>query len=165
MCFCICFNYHPVVFLVLVLKKNCCRERREEMLTGELRDRGGQEVGAASSDGGRSGSSFRRNQLGRSLSQSDVPVTEKNGIKRRHTHGHIDLHGHTHTYSHVGTESETHRHTLKRRSFPPWTTVLAPSDSSLPLFKDFLPPLVSDSFPLDTAPLPRLLFYRSRPLF
>lgn len=55
-------------------------ERREEMLTGELRDRGGQEVGPANSDGGRSGSSFRRNQLGRSLSQSDVPVTEKNGI-------------------------------------------------------------------------------------
>uniref|UniRef100_A0A0P6D099 Regulating synaptic membrane exocytosis protein n=1 Tax=Daphnia magna TaxID=35525 RepID=A0A0P6D099_9CRUS len=53
-------------------------ERREEMLTGELRDRGGQEVGPANSDGGRSGSSFRRNQLGRSLSQSDVPVTEKN---------------------------------------------------------------------------------------
>ena len=49
------------------------------MLTGELRDRGGQEVGPANSDGGRSGSSFRRNQLGRSLSQSDVPVTEKNG--------------------------------------------------------------------------------------
>lgn len=60
------------------------RERREEMLTGELRDRGGQEVGQANSDGGRSGSSFRRNQLGRSLSQSDVPVTEKNGIT--HTH-------------------------------------------------------------------------------
>jgi len=54
------------------------RDRREELLTGELRDRG-QEVGAASSDGSRSGGSFRRNQLGRSLSQSDVPVTEKNG--------------------------------------------------------------------------------------
>ena len=60
------------------------------MLTGELRDRGGQEVGPANSDGGRSGSSFRRNQLGRSLSQSDVPVTEKNGItNQRDMHIHI----------------------------------------------------------------------------
>lgn len=63
------------------------------MLTGELRDRGGQEVGPANSDGGRSGSSFRRNQLGRSLSQSDVPVTEKNG-----THTHIDTHIEMHLF-------------------------------------------------------------------
>lgn len=69
------------ISLIASLLRLCVyRERREEMLTGELRDRGGQEVGPANSDGGRSGSSFRRNQLGRSLSQSDVPVTEKNGI-------------------------------------------------------------------------------------
>jgi hypothetical protein len=48
------------------------RDRRVELL-----DRN-QDVGGAAGDG-RSGSSFRRNQLGRSLSQSDVPVTEKNG--------------------------------------------------------------------------------------
>ena len=99
------FIYFPGWFLFfLASRRHFCvyRERREEMLTGELRDRGGQEVGPANSDSGRSGSSFRRNQLGRSLSQSDVPVTEKNGILYLSTYLYIYLstfpHTHTHTF-------------------------------------------------------------------
>lgn len=47
------------------------------MLAGE---RGGVAQEAA---GVERSASFRRNQLGRSLSQSDVPVTEKNGLSIR----------------------------------------------------------------------------------